>query len=211
MEIIFSAFKLAISVLLIWLIIVAAQMGYANLHFTNADNHLADWIDKGTISSDSSYNQALHSISLSNVMHTDNPQYLETLAAIQVKAAYGGYAEKSHLNLALANYNKSLQLRPLWPWAWSSKAITKWRLGEIDDDMWHTLQMLSKVGPYNVTANMTIVNVSLMLISTNSVYAERATLLAAEHYKRGMGNKHAVKLMEAIVKRHKAEDIVADW
>ncbi|MFT5451494.1 MAG: hypothetical protein ACI9N9_000978, partial [Enterobacterales bacterium] len=163
MEIIFSAFKLAISVLLIWLIIVAAQMGYANLHFTNADNHLADWIDKGTISSDSSYNQALHSISLSNVMHTDNPQYLETLAAIQVKAAYGGYAEKSNLNLALANYNKSLQLRPLWPWAWSSKAITKWRLSEIDDELWHTLQMLSKVGPYNVTANLTIVDVGLMM------------------------------------------------
>ena len=207
----FSTFKLAISVLLIWLIIVAAQMGYANLHFTNADNHLVNWIDKGANSSDSSYNQALHSISLSNEMHPDNPQYLELLAAIQVKAAYAGYAEKSNINLALANYNKSLQLRPLWPWAWSSKAMTKWRLGEIDDDLWRTLQVLSKVGPYNVTANLTIVDVGLMLISTNSVYAERATLLTAEHYKRGMDNRHAVKLMKAIVKRHKAEDVVADW
>ena len=141
MDIIFRTSKLALSILLVWLIIVAGQMGYANLHFTNADNHLTHWTVEGTISSDSSYNQALHSVLLSNEMHPDNPQYLELLAAIQVKAAYGGYAERSNIKLALASYNKSLQLRPLWPWAWSSKAMTKWRLGEIDDDMWNSLQM----------------------------------------------------------------------
>ncbi len=203
--------KLAISGLLLWLTLVAGQMGYANLHYFSANNQLGQWVSEGAISSESSYQQALQAISLSNEMHPDNPQYIETLAAIQEWAVYGGYAEDSNFSLALANYERAIQLRPLWPWTWSAKVMTKWRLGEIDDVMWHGLVKLGETGPYTMDANLVIVDGGLMLITSGSAYADRAKLLAAEHYRRGMGNSRAVKPLKAVVKRHRAEDIVAGW
>ena len=81
-------FKLVLAVLLLWLKIVAGQMGYANLQYFSAKNQLDSWVDNGAISSESSYRQALRAINLSNELHPDNPQYIETLAAIQEWAVY---------------------------------------------------------------------------------------------------------------------------
>lgn len=204
-------FKLVLIALLLWLTVVAGRMGYANLQYFSAKNQVDSWVDNGAISSESSYRQALRAINLSNELHPDNPQYIETLATIQEWAVYGDFAEKSNFKLALANYHRSAELRPMWPWVWSSIVLTKWRLDEIDDEMWHALVMLGETGPYTKHANLTIVDVGLMMMEKSPEFAAQAETLAAEHYRRGMKNSQVVKSLKAIIKKREAEDIVAGW
>ena len=153
-------FKLVLTALLLWLTVLAAQMGYANLHFFSANNQVDRWEKKAEITSQNSYNRALQSIKLSNQLHPNNPKYIETLGIIQEWAVYGEYADNTNFSLALSSYQKSAQLRPLWPWSWSAKAMTKWRLKEIDDELWHALEMLSKTGPYTKDSNLVLLPLS---------------------------------------------------
>jgi hypothetical protein len=197
-------------IVLLWLIIMAARMGYADLQFTYADNYLLSWIDSDSIS-ESGYKNALEAITLSNKLHPDNPKLIEILAVIQARAFYEGYAEISNLQLALENYNKSLTLRPIWPWAWSSKAYNKLALDEIDDDLWQSLVMLDKTGPYNVDAHLTIVDIGLIMVAMENEYSERAAQLAKVHYKLGMNNKQSASSMSDIITQQNAQEVVADW
>ena len=87
-------FKLALTIILVWLTVVAGKMGYANLNYFSAKNQIDSWVDTGAISSESSYRQALQDINLSNEMHPANPQYIETLANIQEWAVYGEFADE---------------------------------------------------------------------------------------------------------------------
>jgi len=202
--------KLGLSGVLGWLIVLSGQMGYASLDYYYANNHLQQWIEDGNVSSEPSYLEALSAIKLSNELHPDNPQFLETLGAIQEQGVYDGHVDKSNSLLALANYNKSIQLRPLSPLSWILKVMAKWQLGEIDDDMWNAIVMLGKTGPYSIEANLVIVDVSLMLILEDTEYAVRAKQLMAVHYQRGMGNPRAVDRLKNIVAEHGAEEIIAN-
>jgi len=144
-------------------------------------------------------------------MHPDNPQYLITLGSIQEQGAFDGHADDSNFRLALASYDKSIQQRPLWPMTWISKVMTKWELGEIDNEMWNALVMLEKTGPYTKEANIAIVDVGLMLMSENTVYAKRAEQLAAEHYRRCINNSWGLKQLKEIVTEYGAEEVTANW
>jgi len=211
MKILFLIIKTILIGLSLWLILVAGEMGYANLHYFNANNQLNRWMENDDISSKKSYQQSLAAIQLSNEMHPENPKYLETQAAIEEWGITGEYAEASNYNLALSHYDKAIQLRPLWPWAWVSKIETKWRMEEIDDEMLHAMEMLDKAGPYEKDAHLAIVNTGLMLMMDSEKYAEQAEKLVAEHYRRGIGNSRAVKPLKAIVEDYEAEDIAKEW
>ncbi len=203
--------KLGLSGLLGWLIVLSGQMGYASLDYYYANNYLQQWIVDGNVSSEPSYLEALSAIKLSNELHPDNPQYLETLGAIQEQGVYDGHVDKSESLLALENYNMSIQLRPLSPLSWILKVMAKWQLGEIDDDLWNAIVMLGKTGPYSREANLVIVDVGLMLILEDTEYAERAKNLVAIHYRRGLDNSTAVGRLKKIVAAYNAEAIVANW
>ncbi|MCP4411803.1 MAG: hypothetical protein GY808_04435 [Gammaproteobacteria bacterium] len=203
--------KLGFSGLLISLIVLSSQMGYANLYYYYANNYLQRWLTDSTGSSESSYNAALSAIKLSNRMHPDNPQYLITLGSIQEQGAYDEHTDDSNFHLALTSYNNSIHRRPLWPMTWISKVMTKWELGEIDDEMWDSLIMLEKTGPYTKEVNIAIVDVGLMLMSENTEYSEQAEQLVAEHYRRGMANSRAVKQLEDIIADYEVEEIAANW
>ncbi len=203
--------KIILIGLSLWLMLVAGQMGYANLHYYSANNQLERWIENGEVSSMKSYQQALTAIKMSNKMHPDNPKYLEMHAAILEWAVLGEYAEESNFNLALSNYDKAIQLRPLWPWAWISKIETKWRMDEIDDEMLYALEMLDKAAPHNRDTHTTIVKTGLMLMMNSEKHAKQAEKLAAEHYRRGMGNFGTLKLLKAIIADYEAEDIAIGW
>ena len=196
--------------LLLWLIMMAARMGVADIKFTHADNQLSYWIDSGNMS-ESSYSSAIDELSSSLRLTPNNPQYLEILANVQSRAVYRGFSGRDNFARSLENYNKSLSLKPIWPWGWSAKAYSKWRLGEIDDELWQALLMLDRVGQYNVQAHLTIVDIGLMLISNNTVYRDKALDLTMKHYRRGMENRQAIGLMNDIIERYGVEDLVSQW
>lgn len=202
-------FKLALTALLLWLIVVAGQMGYANLYYFNANNHLEKWIDLSNIDSEASYRQALRAINTSISYHPANPQYIETLGSIQEWAVFSDYAEVSNFSLALKNYNQAIQLRPIWPWGWSSKAMAKWSVEELDVDLFHSLVMLDKYGSYIEKVHLVIVDIGLMLIVDESSFADQVTPLVMKHYRRGMTNNS--KAITEVITSYKAEELVAGW
>lgn len=205
------AIKLFSSLILVWLMISAAQMGYASLHFFNAKNYITQWSAEDNIDTEAAYQQALRSIELSNSYHPNNPEYLHARASILEWAVFSGMSGTDNYRKALVDYENAIKLRPLWPWSWGAKIMTKWRLHQLDDEIWQSMLLLDKYGPYTSGTHYVIVDVGLTLMRINSPHAKAAEALAIKHYHRGMANSRAVKSLKQIIAYNNAEEIVANW
>jgi len=209
------AIKIVLSVLLLWLIVMAGKMGYANLHFWSADNQLSKWSREDKVDSEASYRKTLSAIEIATAYHPGNPRYLITTGLIQEWAVFGDIsigkeAREDYLN-ALENYSKAIQLRPYWPWAWGSMLMTKWRLNELDDELVQSLYMLDKYGPYTAATHYVIVDLGLTLITEKTKYAQEIEPLVKKHYQRGLSNPQAVKTLKDITSYYEADELLASW
>ena len=82
-----SLMKLVLIALLLWLSVLAGQMGYANLQYFSASNKMEQWSNSGAVVSENSYNEALESYAIEQIgtRRRDEYQDGEVRAQLNVK------------------------------------------------------------------------------------------------------------------------------
>ena len=153
--------------LAVYIIYIAAQWGLADVYYRPAKIQLRSW-SLGKIELENKDWEKLHS-SLSRALELDpyNPKIHENLAL----ALEGRFANASIKNtevetnrkLALEHYRQSTRLRPVWPYAWSDLALVKYRLGQIDDELFTALHNAERLGRWEPGIQRVVIDLGFIL------------------------------------------------
>ena len=197
-----AAVRNLIIVMLLLLTFLAGAAGYASLQYNFAKNNLDLWVKSGKVTSQKSYLSSKKAIISANFWHSNNPVYLESQASILVWGVYAEFEDESLYQQALDLYWQSLQLRPMWPWAWSEWVMTKWRLKQYDEAMLNGLMKLSQYGPYTGEVHITVVDAGLQLMRKRPEFAGQIKPVVKRHYLRSRKNGHVRKQVKAAVESH---------
>ena len=92
-----------------------------------------------------------------------NPNYAEQLAQWHERAANrfasGSPAAAAHLKQSLENFRRAAVARPGSPYTWSSIALIKVRLREIDNELAQAVTKAARFGPWEPEVQMAIADV----------------------------------------------------
>ena len=148
--------------LLMCLIYVSANWGVADIYYRSAKSQVTKVRDGKIELAEVDWDKI--QINLSDAIKLDpgNPELHEYLAlAIESNLkSENNLSETSGLK-ALAHYKKSISLRPVWPHAWISLAVLKYRLGQIDDEYYDALKNAERLGPWEPVVQRFIVDIGL--------------------------------------------------
>ncbi len=98
---------------------------------------------------------------------------------------------KHNSRLALEHYRKAAALRPQWPYTWSSIALLKFKMSEIDQEFRSALSNAMDLGPWEPHVQITIAEVGLSAWD-NLEYAQRLAII--ENIRRGVTMQAQVML-----------------
>lgn len=212
--------KLFIILFIIFLLFLtgkAITMLSANLSFYHTFQLKELWKKNQELTNKKQYIKALTAIDAANKKHPNNPQYLVTQGLV---LEWGGISElfskqdqQQNLINAKQYYLKATILRPTWPVTWSTLAMLKWRLNEIDQELIEYLLKADKYGKNIIDVRQTWVDIGLFLYQSKSSYSpliikglrRHTQLMLLDH--QPWVRRSAIK----IIRRHNAEDRVCKW
>ncbi|WP_293268640.1 hypothetical protein [Neptunomonas sp.] len=117
----------------------------------------------------------------------NNAEYYELKARILFYRAVQTESDDylQYIRQALALHNTALLLRPNWPYSWANKSLMKAYLGEIDDDFSEAIEQAAKTGPWELSANLAVLEAGLLgwdqLTPELEALVLAATSRASEH------------------------------
>lgn len=203
--------------ILIFLGYQAVKMLSANLNFYQAFQLEKSWQKNQSLSSVTQLEQALKSITQSNLSHPNNPRYLITQGLIY---EWGGisneFDEKKQRQLLLqakGYYLHAVELRPTWPVTWATLAVLKWRLGEVDQEMIDFLKQADKYGQHTEEVSRAWLDVGFYIYKNKSIYTPQIIEGLRKHLKLSMADQRQ-KIRQStlsIIKRHNAGLLLCSW
>lgn len=126
--------KAALSLLCMFVVIVASRWGLANVYYFKVTNKLSGYTSVSTaeIAEDSSLK---NNVDLMLSLHPEHPHYLVTAGTYYEKLAFAESNDKKqseYLRQALELYKFSVKQRKTWPRTWADIFRVKAKLGEFD-------------------------------------------------------------------------------
>lgn len=162
-----KAFAIFVLLVFAW---QAVKMGTANVNFYIAHNLTQKWLHEKSLTSIVEFDSALEAISTANQRHPDNPHYLVTQGLVHEWAGTSDIVDNPHNHLEIARkyYLNAVRLRPTWPVTYSTLAILKWRLGEVDQQMIDYLLLAEKFGPNTPETHQAWLEIGFYLYKSKS-------------------------------------------
>ncbi len=136
----------------LYMIYIAGSWGLADVYYRPVMNELKDWrLGKITLE-DKDWDELQLNLSKALALDPDNPEIHENLG-LAIEGRFFGIVSKDteaqpYRQLALEHYKKSILLRPVWSYAWAALSSVKYRLGQIDDELFQALHNVAKLGPW---------------------------------------------------------------
>ena len=209
---------LAVSAVLLTLLCYqAVKMTSANLSFYQTFQLKELWLKNGALTDISQYQTALQAINYSDEAHKNNPHYLATQGLILewggVSHIFSAEEQQKNLRLAKKSYLKAVELRPTWPVTWTTLAILKWRLNEIDQSLVDYLKQADKFGQHSLGVHRAWVDVGFYLYKSKSPYTMQIIKGLRRHLRLMMKDSRISVRRSAIamIKRHNAEKQACNW
>ncbi len=143
---------LVASIVLVNTAITAIKWGVADWYWSNAVADMDDWNaqrDSINYRSGNEWSKTRDTLLAAQQLESGSPTILETLGMLHVQpVAYPEGTTQWLLGEALNYFRHALIVRPVSPYTWSNIALTKYRLGEIDNDLYHALEQSIALGPW---------------------------------------------------------------
>jgi|CXWL01.1.fsa_nt_gi hypothetical protein len=144
----------------------AAVRGLADAHYTNARLLLAG----GTPANRApprpdAVAAALASMEQALALEPWNPHFVEQSARLQELRALalpqGGRATRDGLRQSLAQYREAAAMRPGSPYVWSSIALLKLRLAELDYEFYNAFERAGRLGAWEPQVQIAMIDIGL--------------------------------------------------
>jgi tetratricopeptide (TPR) repeat protein len=123
-----------------------------------------------------------------------NPDLLSLMANIYEWNSFQGddqLQNNQRAQLALEYYRKAVELRPQWPYTWSSIALLKYKMSEFDQELRLALINATELGPWEPNVQKIVAEIGLH--SWNDL-AHSQRIMIVENIKRGVTMQPRVML-----------------
>jgi len=144
----------------------AAVRGLADAHYTRARLTLTEGVPAGSAPRPESLSLALASLREAQTLEPSNPHFVEQAAHARelqaLRLQRDDPAQHEGLRQSLALYRKAAAMRPGSPYVWSSIALLKLRLGELDAEFHGALERAAQFGPWEPTVQIAVADIGLV-------------------------------------------------
>lgn len=114
--------------------------------------HLDTWSERAELPDEAEWLRAKNQLSLSISMTSGNPRVQQLGGRLYEwrieMAKANGEDTQPFIESALDFYRRSIELRPLWPYAWLQFTQAKLRAKQFDDEFRHAYSMSFRFGPW---------------------------------------------------------------
>ena len=129
----------------------AGRRGLADWVSMRARFQVASWAEKRTVPSREQWQRTVDALSAALKLTPEDPSLYDHLgvayglasAAFDPKGQWNVYTE-----FALLHFQQAAILRPSSAYSWASVAMMKYRLGRIDEDLFKSLALAMRLGPW---------------------------------------------------------------
>ena len=212
-----KTFTIALIIMLLLFCWQAIKLGKANLNYYSTHQLTEFWLEH-SLKDPNQYLNALHAIEAANTEHSQNPHYMVTQGLVYEWGAMTSFSDDEQqkqvlLKQAKSYYLDAVELRPTWPVTWTTLAILKWRLGEIDQQLVDFLLQADKYGPYVMEVHQAWLEIGFYLYQSKSQYTVQVIQGLRAHLQEMMKqvNSPFAHSAIAIIKRHKVERLACSW
>jgi len=146
-------------------IYAAGKRGLADMADYPARRALAQWASEGRVPGDADWRVAYASLEHATALAAANPLYVEEMGRLLELRAAGmdraDPAARALLEQSRAQFRQAVAMRPGSPYAWSSLALVKFRLNEMDYEFYGALERAARFGPWEPAVQITLADIGL--------------------------------------------------
>ncbi|GJM05308.1 MAG: hypothetical protein DHS20C09_12990 [marine bacterium B5-7] len=205
---------------ILYMVYIAGSWGLADFYYRSAERELNNWQSGKITLEDKDWDRLRTNLTKAVDLDPNNPEFHEKLA-LSIEGRFLNVVSKEpkaqvYRDLALQHYRKSVQLRPVWPYAWANLASIKYRLGQIDEEFFEALHNVVKLGPWEPGLQRLVIEIGMNEIGA---FPQEEVLFILEVVSRAL-EKQPYKILELIKKKgfldlicllHKDNTLVVDY
>ena len=158
-------FAVLAAALLLAAIYAAGSRGLADTSYYPARRAMAQWIAEKRVPQDAEWQAARTALERAASLAPANPLYTEELGRLlESRAARSGRADPATRKLleeSRAQFRRAAAMRPGSPYAWSSLALVKFRLNEMDHEFYGALERAARYGPWEPAVQLALADIGL--------------------------------------------------
>lgn len=189
----------------------AFRFGGASLDYYTVKNSINLWLNKGSVQSQESYENAKASIDTANMLHHSHPLYIELDAQIKEWGVMSGFEPNMSIEQAKKSYLAATKVRPLWPVSWANLAMLKWREQQFDKELLSYLYNADTLGPQKAEVHLLFAQLGLSLYKANHPFYTQIKLSVHDHVKKGIRSNATRPQLIAFIQQGDHFKTVCRW
>jgi len=153
-------------------IYAAGVRGLADADYYPARRAMAQWDASKRVPSAAEWDAARAALERAAALAPSNPLYVEELGRLFEQRAVQAYPRdpvaralpgeaRALLVRSRAQFRRAASMRPGSPYAWSSLALVKFRLGEMDLEFYGALDRAARFGPWEPAVQLALADIGL--------------------------------------------------
>ncbi|HTP61546.1 MAG TPA: hypothetical protein VMJ14_05630 [Burkholderiales bacterium] len=146
-------------------IYAAGKRGLADMDDYPARRALAQWGSEKRAPGETEWRTARSALERAGALAPSNPLYVEEMGRLLELRAAGmdraDPAARALLEQSRAQFRQAVAMRPGSPYAWSSLALVKFRLNEMDYEFYGALERAARYGPWEPAVQLTLADIGL--------------------------------------------------
>lgn len=193
----------------LWGIYHAARMGIGDAVAHKAEFAVKRWDEEKRMPTEDELEKALIDARSALSWEPRNPDYHDLVAQILIYKGLLKWADGSFNAItdeSLALYERSLELRPRWPYAWARLALVKAYRGEYDAVFENAIERAVQYGPWDPGIHVTVAEAGMYGWRKLNIPTRK---LVAANVHRGM--KYEYSAMTSIVRRYNGQILVCGY
>jgi polysaccharide biosynthesis protein VpsP len=153
-------------------IYAAAVRGLADMAYYPARRAMTQWTLDKRVPSATEWDSTQAYLERAAALAPSNPLYVEELGRLFEQRAVQAYPRdpaaralpgeaRALLERSRAQFRRAASMRPGSPYAWSSLALVKFRLGEMDFEFYGALERAARFGPWEPAVQLALADIGL--------------------------------------------------
>lgn len=148
---------------LLALVYAAGMRGLADTAYYPARRAMADWAQNKRQAAAPQWEAARDALRRASDLAPANALYVEELGRLyEMRAMQLSRDEaRAWLELSRGQFRQAASMRPGSPYAWSSLALVKFRMGELDYEFYGALERAARFGPWEPAVQLALSDIGL--------------------------------------------------